>query len=147
MVVLAIAILAVNDGWLKHSIPSFITGKASDFAGLFFAPILAIAIVEVAAATAGYRLVAERIRVTVHIAIGAVFSVAQLTSWGARLYLFGFQLMSFSPGWGSKISLTQDPTDLVATSSLAASYLWSQSRIQLNRGGSSGQQISCEEQR
>lgn len=43
----AVLVLAVNDGWLKtaHLLPAWLTGKLSDVAGLFFFPLLLVALV------------------------------------------------------------------------------------------------------
>ncbi len=49
-VIAAIAVLLVNDHVLKAAAPSWLTGKLSDFAGLFFFPLLLGALIELAAA-------------------------------------------------------------------------------------------------
>lgn len=41
---LAVGLLLLNDHLLKHIAPSVLTGKLSDFAGLFFFPFLAAAV-------------------------------------------------------------------------------------------------------
>jgi hypothetical protein len=38
----AVAVLIVNDHVLKHRFPGLVTGKLSDFAGLFFFPLLLV---------------------------------------------------------------------------------------------------------
>ena len=47
-VLLSILILLLNDHVLKSSVPSWLTGKLSDFAGLFFFPFLLGVIVQCA---------------------------------------------------------------------------------------------------
>lgn len=49
-VIAAIVLLLVNDHLLKVYAPSWLTGKLSDFAGLFFFPLLRGALIELAAA-------------------------------------------------------------------------------------------------
>lgn len=49
-VIAAIALLLVNDHVLKAAFPSWLTGKLSDFAGLFFFPLLLGALIELVAA-------------------------------------------------------------------------------------------------
>ena len=42
--VLAVLLTALNDHYLKYAYPSFLTGKISDFAGVFFFPIFLCAL-------------------------------------------------------------------------------------------------------
>ena len=44
---LSIIVLLVNDHWLKAASPSWLTGKLSDFAGIFVFPLVATAAVDV----------------------------------------------------------------------------------------------------
>jgi hypothetical protein len=105
----ALAVLAVNDHFLKGSglLPGVVTGKLSDFAGLFFAPALMGALLMVRS---------RRALVACHVAIGVVFSAIQLSAdaaagWSALMGLVGFP-------W----TITRDPTDLIALPALFASW-------------------------
>lgn len=89
----ALFVLVLNDHVLKHVCPSILTGKLSDFAGLFLFPILC-------GALAGRR--ATRVARVFAIAGGAFFAICKL-----------------SPSVSAWVSLhvaqtTCDPTDLVA---------------------------------
>ncbi|MGZ3450104.1 MAG: hypothetical protein ACXVEF_10955 [Polyangiales bacterium] len=54
----AVAVLALNDHVLKRVVPSALTGKLSDAAGLFFFPVLIATLVRVVAPRASVRSVA-----------------------------------------------------------------------------------------
>lgn len=43
---LALVVLVVNDHWAKAVFDSYLTGKLSDFSGLYFFPILLVGLVE-----------------------------------------------------------------------------------------------------
>ena len=77
--VVAVGLLAVNDGALKAWSPSWVTGKLSDFAGLFFAPVLLLMLVELLPWMREHRTLQAR-RVVCYGLIGAVFSFAQVLS-------------------------------------------------------------------
>lgn len=122
--VLAVAALALNDGVLKGSSPSLLTGKLSDFAGLFFAPVLMLTIVEIVPLMREHRTFRTR-RLFCYGLIGTVFSAAQVSAWGALVYEWAFLPARWIPTWRGGFALTQDPTDLVALVALVASYVWS----------------------
>lgn len=105
----AVATLAINDHLLKGSgmVPGWFTGKLSDVAGLFTAPLLLAVLV---------RASSRRVWLTVHIAIGLVFASIQLSgqaadAWSALMGLVGFP-------W----AITSDPTDLLTLPALLLSY-------------------------
>ena len=121
---LAVALLAFNDALLKTWNPSWISGKLSDFAGLFFAPILLLVLLEVipqlrSKCTFGMR------RSIAYGAVAAVFSLAQFTNFGAAIYAAVFYPARLIPTWRGGFGLTQDPTDLVALIALVGSLWWS----------------------
>jgi hypothetical protein len=105
----ALLVLACNDHVLKGSepIPSFLTGKLSDIAGLLVAPSL-FAIV--ARARSRWQWVA------VHVAVGVVFAALQLWAWAADTWARLFEAIGI--GWHT----TPDPGDLVALPMLALSW-------------------------
>lgn len=106
----SLAVLALNDHVLKGSglLPDLVTGKLSDVAGLFVAPLLLAALL---------RVRSWRGWVACHLAVGAVFSAIQLSAaaadgWSALMGLWGFAWV-----------ITRDPTDLLTLPALALS-LW-----------------------
>ena len=133
--VIAVSALALNDGVLKSAALSWVTGKLSDFAGLFFAPVLMLMLVELVPWMREHRTFQAR-RLVCYGSVGAVFSAAQVSDWGARIYELVFLPARWIPTWRGGFALTQDPTDLVALVALVASYLWS-SRA-LSRSGLAG---------
>ena len=107
----ALALLALNDHWLKHAglLPNWLTGKLSDFAGLYVAPALLATLVR--ARTRGAWLAC-------HAAVLAGFAAINLDAtcaeWCARwMRLFGFD-------W----RIVSDAEDLLAVPALIASWRW-----------------------
>lgn len=135
---LALALLAVNDHLLKGAgwLPGWLTGKLSDFAGMFFFPLLISACVDVA--LYGLSVIVRRTWVDFSLRRSKIFLSCSLT--GAlmigiklsptaaaallrqieRLDLFNL----FSHG-----RIVQDPSDLLALSMLPLAYLFARQRI------------------
>ena len=132
--IVSLGLLAFNDGWLKGNGPSWLSGKLSDFAGLFFAPILLLVLIELLPPLQKSDYFTSR-RVASYGAIGFVFAAAQVSDIGAKVYEGVFLPARWLPTWADGFALTQDPTDLVALMALAASYVWS-SRALREQGGS-----------
>lgn len=103
----AVVVLVLNDHLLKgaHVLPDIVTGKVSDFAGLFFFPILLACLAE--------RLFGARrgLEAICCVATATFFSVLK-TSPEASLWASGV--------WGEVVC---DPTDLIALPSVAAAYV------------------------
>ncbi|MCX4247902.1 hypothetical protein [Paraliomyxa miuraensis] len=106
----SLAVLVLNDHVLKGAslLPSVVTGKLSDVAGLVVAPVLLAALC---------RVRSMRGLWLAHAAVGVVFSAIQLSAaaaggWSAAMASIGFP-------W----AITRDPTDLLALPALALS-LW-----------------------
>ncbi len=116
--VAAVLLLVVNDHVLKGSrlVPSVLTGKISDFAGLFFFPILFAcllrAILEARPGAAPRTEARGRLPEVAVLLTGLVFVTLKLSpsasAWASRF-------------WGVVVP---DPTDLVALPSLALAYLY-----------------------
>lgn len=107
----AVATLAINDHLLKGSdlLPGWFTGKLSDVAGLFAAPLLLAVLVRAKSHTSW---------VAAHVAIGLVFASIQVSTaaadgWSALMGTVGFP-------W----AITSDPTDLLTLPALLLSYAW-----------------------
>ena len=119
----AVIVLLVNDHWLKGAglLPSWLTGKLSDVAGLFFFPILLATLARYAlderAERGRHFLEKSSVVVT-----GVVFAVLKLwpaaSAWATR-------------SWGVVVC---DPTDLVALPSLALAYLSMRGRNPVEAG-------------
>jgi outer membrane protein assembly factor BamB len=105
----ALATLLVNDHLLKGAgaLPAAVTGKLSDFAGVFLAPALLAALV---------RARSRGALQACHLAVAAVFSVLELSQAAATAWESAGALVGLS--W----RLVVDPTDLVALPMLAASW-------------------------
>jgi hypothetical protein len=117
---LAVAILLCNDHLFKALIPSWLTGKLSDFAGLFFFPFVLAALLS---------LPLDRLRVSPHRAGGlAVFLTGisfALIKLAPAINLLAGELLSRVTGL--RTIFTLDPTDLLALSMLfPARWLWKQ---------------------
>lgn len=105
-----LAALALNDHVLKGAgvLPAVVTGKLSDFAGLFVAPLLLALVL---------RVRSERGWALSHVAVGVVFAAIQLSAplasaWSALMAGVGFPWV-----------ITRDWTDLFALPALVASAL------------------------
>lgn len=110
--------------------PSALTGKLSDFAGLFFAPVLFLVLIELVPRFRDPEGFNAR-RIAAYVSIGLVFAFAQITDFGATVYEWVFLPARVIPTWREGFALTQDPTDLVALAALAASYYWSRWKLQV----------------
>lgn len=108
---LSIAVLAANDHLLKGSgiLPAWLTGKLSDFAGLFFFPVLLTLIVE--RLLRGQGSPSRR-------------TTATISAW---LTAVAFALLKTVPALASAVgswvgAIVADPTDLLALPMVALSY-------------------------
>ena len=105
----ALALLVVNDHLLKAAdvLPGALTGKLSDVAGLFVAPVLLATLLR-ARGRAGL--------VACHLAVGIGFAAIQLSAVMASAWSDATALV------GMRWTIWSDPTDLLALPALAASY-------------------------
>ncbi|MCB9754964.1 MAG: hypothetical protein H6713_33930 [Myxococcales bacterium] len=122
----AVAVLLVNDHVLKARWPGLVSGKLSDVAGLVYFPLLLQAIVEAPRwARARYRPSPAILLVCVLIT-GLVFALVNLWAPATSLYERGFGAVRWcllDGGWRTggaprPVTLTPDPTDLLALPSL-----------------------------
>jgi hypothetical protein len=138
----AVALLAVNDHLLKGAgiIPGALTGKISDFAGIFFFPLLLTALVDTllfVVVTAGeaihvtigvdYRLKRWKLIAACVVTLIA-FSSIQLWQPAANIYAQGMCELGFPS------RVTMDPTDLIALIMLPLSYAFGLSVIRREEG-------------
>lgn len=105
----SLGLLVINDHFLKGSgiLPTVVTGKLSDFAGLFVAPVLLAVLL---------RLSSRRSFVVAHLATGLVFAGIKVSPAFAHAFETLASLGPFS--W----HIVVDPTDLIALSALFVSY-------------------------
>lgn len=107
----ALALLALNDHVLKHAgaLPDWLTGKLSDFAGLYVAPALLATLLRVRSRSA---------LALCHVAVGAGFAAINLdpgcAAWCVRA------LSAFGIHW----RIVSDAADLIALPILLASMHW-----------------------
>lgn len=117
----AVVLLGVNDHFLKGSgwLPGWVTGKASDLAGMFFFPLFLAAVLSVVPRLAGRGpgLVLACAAIT-----AAVFSLVKTSSTASAAYEC---VLTVLRGGGSAKNLV-DPTDLVAVPMCALSVFYAQ---------------------
>jgi hypothetical protein len=114
-----VALLAINDHWLKHAglLPAGLTGKLSDFAGLFFFPMLLMALGRAGIALRGAMPEPRPAALLMAIvATGLGFAATKATAWGADFYR---TVLGHVVG---PVRFVADPTDLVALAILPPSY-------------------------
>ena len=109
--VAALILLALNDHVLKQSglLPVWLTGKLSDFAGLYVAPALLATLL---------RVQTQRALLACHLAVGAVFAAINLDPRAAVLAIEAMRPFGFD--W----RIVTDAEDLIALPALIASQLW-----------------------
>jgi len=133
----AIAVLLLNDHYLKHAHPGWVTGKLSDFSGLVFFPLFLIAAYE--ASVPGSRPASKRAAQLSVLATGLVFAWINTSVLGAETYRAGLGLLQW-PFFAAvdlargeaisglhRVAFARDPSDLVALPALALP-LWLERR-------------------
>lgn len=124
------AVLLFNDHYLKVAWPSALSGKLSDFGGMFLAPVVAFSAFELAAARWFARpLSARRMNSVLTLVVSAIalgFALPELWEPAERAYRYGLGALQFpfrasfalvSAGeWPAfrPVLATADPTDLLA---------------------------------
>jgi hypothetical protein len=112
----SIGLLLANDHWLKASIPSWWTGKLSDFAGLFFFPFLLAPLI---------ALILDRKNASPITAGGLAFGLTAI--WFALLKTLPLANAATSAllavVLGHPVQLVLDPTDLIALPVLVPAWL------------------------
>jgi hypothetical protein len=132
LVAASVALLLLNDHVLKASSPGVLTGKASDFAGLAFFPLLLVSAWEVArAATGRWQRPSLMALVVATTATSVAFLAVKATDAGnaaagialGRLQWIGASIVAavgLAPSPQLRAAaITQDPTDLMALAALA----------------------------
>jgi hypothetical protein len=108
--VVCMGLAALNDHWLKGSglLPGWLTGKLSDVAGLYFAPLLLAELSLLAWPAAGPPAVLRRV-VGAALAVGGGFTAIKTWPAADALYEEGLSAL-----WRHPVRNTMDPTDLPA---------------------------------
>lgn len=136
--IFAMVVLGVNDHLLKGSgwVPSVLTGKLSDFAGLFFFPLFLTALWNTALyllfrlrprMVFNYSYTSTKLLVSV-LFTAALFVPLQLSTSFGRAYLWLLQRIDLF-GLFSGFAVTADPTDLLALSVFFLLYLHGRSTL------------------
>jgi hypothetical protein len=101
----AIAVLVINDHWLKSAHPSWVTGKLSDAAGLAFFPLLLLVIARVPP-TVSNALVAA-------LATAAVFTLVKTVPAATDVYRHVLGVLQWPiTGSTAPVEAVTDPTDV-----------------------------------
>lgn len=117
---LALTLLILNDHWLKEAYPSWLSGKLSDFSGLFVLAVFLFVIL-------GRHVRTSRELQILHLLIAAIFTVWKLAP------------VEVLTGWlGNAIGIpmpsrVKDVTDLAALVMLPLSYKWLGHSLQRTR--------------
>lgn len=108
-------LVALNDHVLKGAglLPGVVTGKLSDFAGLYFAPLL-LAELWMLARPGRDSQAAVRRTAWAALAFGVLFTAIKTSPWADALYEAVLAFLSRHPARN-----TVDPTDLIALPMLA----------------------------
>lgn len=106
------ALMALNDHFLKHAYPSWVTGKLSDFLGVFYFPLFLAAVWCVIAR----KNLTQRLLFTTMILTAALMLLVKTDAQVTR-----FIEETFSH-WLFRIRMTADPSDLISLVSLFATY-------------------------
>lgn len=128
---LATLAVAINDHLLKgSSLPEWFTGKASDFLGLFFFPLLVSAVWGCAARRLGRTGPRTGVRVAAAgLVTGIIFAGWKLVPEFARWT--GESLTALAPGL--LYQFEPDPTDLLSLPSLGVAWFYARHGIRAGR--------------
>lgn len=120
----AMAVLGANDHWGKSAFPGLITGKLSDVAGLLFFPLLLEAMAEWGHRAVGRPWGPSRLRGRLLVVVtGIVFALVKTWSPMGVVYQWGLGLLQAPFNGGIvRVTLHQDPTDLVALVALVVPW-------------------------
>ncbi|MGZ3745250.1 MAG: hypothetical protein ACXVB1_05170 [Pseudobdellovibrionaceae bacterium] len=123
IVLVPVGLMFANDHWLKYIYPGWVTGKLSDFTGVFYFPIFIMAMICFALQISRKENSAQRILTKKNLWLAILFTdfllvLVKLCGPAARWIEMIFATSLF------KIQLVQDPTDLIAMSMNILTYLY-----------------------
>lgn len=135
------AALVINDHWLKHSWPSAVTGKLSDFVGLILFPLLLASLAEFFRRLIRRDIVAASDAIVFPTICGLGFIIVKCTALGNEAYawsvgIFRWPYQAFTaalhndamPGV-QPILVARDATDLLALLVLPLPYILIRARL------------------
>jgi hypothetical protein len=110
---MAVGVLVLNDHFLKYQFPSFVTGKLSDLAGVFFFPLFLCAVVNVSVnfwrrGRAPFWWITRPQVIAAMVLTDFIFVGIKLSVPLAEHYVDIVTALGFPS------RVTQDPTDLIA---------------------------------
>lgn len=131
----AVLLTAINDHYLKYAYPSFLTGKISDFAGVFFFPIFICALFNLAPNlfSAKPHWITLRQGVIAIMATDLIFVSVKMVPAVTHSYI---EILG-AIGYPSRV--TRDPGDLAALVMNVATFYYI--RAQVRRGPSNQKTI------
>ena len=125
----AAALLLLNDHVLKRAFPSILTGKVSDFAGLFFFPFLLAVFVGWMGQRARRPRGAEAAMAACFVVTASCFALVKIDPASNVL-----AVRLLETALGVPVRIVRDPTDLIALAALWPAWrLWR--RLDERRGG------------
>jgi len=116
----AVALLAINDAWLKPTFHNHLTGKLSDLAGCFVFPLYLAALLGVLLPA----LVPRRRLLAGGLATAALFATLELWPAAAVTFCAVNAEVARWIGIDRAFRLTSDPTDLLALVMVPVAYLF-----------------------
>jgi len=120
----AVALMAVNDAFLKARLHDALTGKLSDIAVCFFLPLYLSALI------GAVTRVAPRTRLLVGAAVtAALYAVLELSPAAAAAFCVANARVGALVGIHRPFRLTSDPTDLLALALVPAAYVYGMRRL------------------
>lgn len=125
--VAALAALILNDHVLKAAYPGWVTGKASDFAGLIVFLLMILSAIDLLTPIPARR--ARMLAVAVFAATGVVFAAIQLHQGSADVYrvVLGYLQFPFRAAFGATRAVavrhTADSSDLLGLAALGLSWM------------------------
>lgn len=125
LTLLAVALFALNNQYLKAHHPSFITGKLSDFTACFFLPLFFSAWLGWLTPLAGRA----RLRIGVLVTLVG-FSAVKLSPQASAVLDASLGVAADALGWRRSHNLV-DPSDLMALPMVIASYAYGLRRLSL----------------
>jgi len=136
LAIAAIAVLALNDHWLKAHYPGLVTGKLSDLAGLTFFPLLVVIAVDTVAGAWGRPLPRTQRTVALAALVTATgFALVKLAPPATAAFRWGLGALQWPaqavwaalhglPAHGVvEVAAVTDPTDLLALPSVVLAVL------------------------
>jgi hypothetical protein len=121
----ALALLVVNDVWLKPAFHNFVTGKLSDVAVCFLMPLFASELLGLALG------VAPRVRLAIGAVVtAALFSALELSAWASEQAVAALEALGPWLGLRGGFEMTADVTDLACVPLVVLAYGYGVARLE-----------------